>query len=66
MPAARDEITEDVERRRERLIELRRYFHQRPELSFEEEETAREIAERLRALGLEPQEGVGGHGVVAL
>lgn len=66
MPAARDEITEDVERRRERLVELRRYFHQRPELSFEEEETAREIAERLRALGLEPQEGVGGHGVVAL
>jgi len=66
MPGARDDIAHDVAQRRERLIELRRYFHQRPELSLEEHETAAEIARRLRALGLEPQEGVGGTGVVAL
>ena len=66
MPGARDALAADVAQRREQLIELRRYFHQRPELSFEEYETAAEIAQRLRALGLEPQEGVGGTGVVAL
>ena len=66
MPRAQDAIATDVEQRHERLIELRRYFHQRPELSFEEVETAAEIARRLRALGLEPREGVGGTGVVAL
>ena len=53
MPRAQDAIAADVEQRRERLIELRRYFHQRPELSFEEVETVAEIARRLRALGLE-------------
>lgn len=66
MPGVRETLADDVAQRRERLIELRRFFHQRPELSFEERETAAEIARRLRALGLEPREGVGGFGVVAL
>ncbi len=66
MPGARDALARDVARRRKQLIELRRFFHQRPELSFEEYETAAEIARRLRAMGLEPREGVGGAGVVAL
>ncbi|HEX8995222.1 MAG TPA: amidohydrolase [Ktedonobacterales bacterium] len=66
MPGARDALAADVAQRQERMVELRRYFHQRPELSFEEHETAAEIARRLRAMGLEPTEGVGGAGVVAL
>ncbi len=44
----------------------RRHLHQNPELSFEEVKTAEFVADELRALGLSPQEGVGGHGVVAL
>lgn len=62
-----DDLHADVERLRPRLVELRRHFHMHPEVSFEEQETAREIAARLRALGLEVRERVGGgYGVVAL
>ncbi|HEX5501058.1 MAG TPA: amidohydrolase [Thermomicrobiales bacterium] len=48
------------------LVADRRYLHQHPELGFQEENTARFIAEKLRALGLEVQTGVAGTGVVAL
>ncbi|MGH9659234.1 MAG: M20 metallopeptidase family protein [Bryobacteraceae bacterium] len=52
---------------REKLIETRRDFHMHPELSNREERTARIVAERLRALGLdEVKTGVARHGVVAL
>ena len=47
------------------LTELRRDFHRHPELSFQERRTSGVVAERLRALGLEPRTGVGGTGVVA-
>lgn len=61
---AGDNLKADVAARGERLIALRRAFHQRPELSFEERETAAEIATILRAAGWETREGVGGTGVV--
>lgn len=41
-------------------------LHQNPELSRQEEKTAAKLAERLRKLGYEVTEHVGGHGVVAL
>jgi amidohydrolase len=62
----RDELKAEIARRRPALVALRRHFHQHPELSFEEHETAAEIARRLRALGMEVREGVGGTGVVGL
>jgi metal-dependent amidase/aminoacylase/carboxypeptidase family protein len=49
-----------------RLVEIRRKIHQQPELSGEEVATAALVAEHLRALGLEVQTGVGGHGVVGV
>jgi amidohydrolase len=48
-----------------RLIETRRLLHRRPELAFEEHETAALVVERLVELGYEPRSGVGGTGVVA-
>src|ERR1043165_8270276 len=61
------EIARAAEALRPRLIETRRDFHQHPELSNREERTARVVAERLRALGLdEVRTNVAGHGVVAL
>ena len=49
------------------LVECRRDFHIHPELSNLEERTARVVAERLRALGLdEVKTNVGKHGIVAL
>lgn len=47
-------------------VEIRRHLHTHPELSFEEHETSKFVAEKLRSLGLSPQENVGGLGVVAL
>lgn len=48
-----------------RLIEIRRGFHQNPELSFQEHGTARTIAAILGELGLRPRTGVAKTGVVA-
>ncbi len=48
------------------MVELRRYFHQYPELSFHEEKTPAKIAEYLTNLGLEVKTGVGGNGVIGL
>ena len=50
----------------EQVIEHRRWFHAHPELSGKETQSAAYIADALRAMGLEPQTGVGGNGVVAL
>jgi len=41
-------------------------IHRHPELAFEEHRTAKLVADQLRSFGLEPVEGLGGTGVVAL
>ena len=46
------------------MVELRRYFHQYPELSFQEVHTPQKIAQFLTELGIEVKTGVGGRGVV--
>src|ERR687896_508889 len=49
------------------VVKQRRDFHMHPELSNREERTARVVAEKLCALGLdEIKTGVARHGVVAL
>ncbi len=48
----------------QRLTAWRRHLHQHPELSLYERETAAFVAGKLRALGIEVTENVGGHGVV--
>ncbi|RMF29447.1 MAG: amidohydrolase [Bacteroidetes bacterium] len=47
------------------VVAIRRHLHQYPELSFEEERTARFVAERLAEYGIPHRVGVAGHGVVA-
>ncbi|WP_018924198.1 M20 family metallopeptidase [Salsuginibacillus kocurii] len=49
----------------EEMVEIRRYLHQHPELSFEEVETPKYIASFHRELGHEVREQVGSRGVVA-
>ena len=46
------------------IVDVRRYLHANPELSFEEYETAKYVANKLRDLGLEVEEGVAKTGVV--
>jgi amidohydrolase len=48
------------------VIEWRRDFHQNPELSNREFETAKKIAEHLESLGMEVETGVGKTGVVGI
>lgn len=48
------------------VIAHRRHLHSNPELSFEEFKTASYVADELRAIGLQPQEGFAGTGVVAI
>ena len=48
------------------LSELFLWFHQHPELSFLEQETAARLAEELRALGIDVTEGVGQTGLVGM
>jgi hippurate hydrolase len=44
----------------------RHAIHANPELGFQEHETARFVAEKLRSFGLEVHEGIGGTGVVGI
>lgn len=46
------------------LVSWRRYLHQHPELSFQEVETARFVAQTLQEMGIAVQTGVGVTGVV--
>ncbi len=57
--AMAEEVAPDV-------VAWRHHLHAHPELSNQEEQTAAYVAEHLRALGLEVQTGVAGHGVVGL
>ncbi len=48
------------------VIRLRRHFHLHPEIGYEEHQTARYVAQYLRALGAEVTEGVGGVSVMGV
>ncbi len=46
------------------IIRTRREIHEKPELAYHEEATARLVANRLEGLGIEVKTGVGGTGVL--
>jgi amidohydrolase len=48
------------------VVDLRRYFHKHPEVSFSEHETTRYLKERLREMGLDLERSPTETGVVAL
>lgn len=48
------------------VVANRRYLHTNPELSFQEYNTAKFVAQKLKDIGLSPQEGIANTGVVAL
>jgi carboxypeptidase Ss1 len=48
------------------IIKTRRSIHEKPELAYQEDGTAKFIAERLTSLGIEVKRGVGGTGVVGI
>ena len=67
--SAQSPLHADIDKRaaaiEQEMLSWRRHLHQHPELSNREVETSKYVADRLRSFGLEPQTGVGRHGVVA-
>lgn len=63
---SQNQLQNDINDIEKKVIEWRRYFHQNPELSNREYNTAAKIAEHLTNLGLEVQTGIAKTGVVAL
>ena len=48
------------------IVNMRRHIHANPELSYEEFNTAKYVASKLREFGLNPVEGIANTGVVCL
>jgi len=63
---ADDPVKPWVEAQLPRLLNFYQELHQTPELSLQEQQTARKLAAQWREAGFEVTEGVGGHGIVGL
>ncbi|SFD88818.1 amidohydrolase [Lentibacillus persicus] len=59
------QIFDELENLYDEMIDIRRWLHMYPELSFQEVNTAKFIADFQRDLGLDVKTNVGGNGVVA-
>ena len=57
---------QELEKRKDDLIALRRDLHRHPELGFHEQRSAEVVAHRLRNAGLDVRSGIAGTGVIAL
>jgi hippurate hydrolase len=57
-------IVEALQGTEAQFIELRRHFHQHPEIGFEEHQTSEQVANLLTKWGYEVHRGLGGTGVV--
>lgn len=64
--SADDTVDQWITDHLDELQTLYRHFHQTPELSFHEEQTAARVAEEWKKLGIEVTPNVGGHGVVGI
>ncbi|MGE6261000.1 M20 metallopeptidase family protein [Heyndrickxia sporothermodurans] len=58
-------LSQKLDQAYEEMVMIRRYLHQHPELSFQEVQTAKYIADYYKKLGVDVKENVGGNGVVA-
>lgn len=59
-------LTTEIESFEDEIIKIRRQIHANPELTYQEFDTARLVAGKLRSLGIKVRTGVGGNGVVGL
>lgn len=59
------QIHEELDKHYDEMVEIRRYLHQHPEVSFEEYETAKYIANFYEELQIPYETNIGGNGVIA-
>ncbi|WP_010283517.1 M20 family metallopeptidase [Bacillus timonensis] len=58
-------LYESLDKKYPEMVDIRRYLHQHPEVSFKEYKTAEYIANYYKKLGIEVRTNVGGNGIVA-
>ncbi|WP_182200137.1 M20 family metallopeptidase [Paraliobacillus salinarum] len=60
-----EELNSMLDQSFDEMVEIRRYLHQHPELSFQEKNTAHYITNTYKKLDIPYQQNVGGNGVIA-
>ncbi|QUG42387.1 amidohydrolase [Psychrobacillus sp. INOP01] len=61
----KDKLMKMLDERKDEMIQIRRYLHEHPELSFKEEKTAQYIAEFYKGKNVDVQTNVGnGYGII--
>lgn len=61
----KEEISRLAKAYKDEFVEIRRYLHANPELSYKEVETCRYVKGQLESMGIEPKQ-IGGTGLVAI
>ncbi|WP_299458947.1 M20 family metallopeptidase [uncultured Microscilla sp.] len=62
----KDKVKELAQKYSNEVLSDRRYLHAHPELSFQEHNTAKFVANKLKSIGLTPIENIAGTGITAL
>lgn len=62
----KDRVKELASEYAQEVVNIRRHLHANPELSYQEYNTVKYVAEQLRQIGIEPTEGVAETGLTAL
>jgi len=62
----KEKVKSLAEAQAQEIVDIRRHLHAHPELSFQEHETSKYVAERLKSFGITPTEGVADTGLTAL
>jgi carboxypeptidase Ss1 len=61
-----ESLLKEIQQYEDQIIGIRRRIHSNPELSYQEFQTAKLVAQKLRSLGIQVKPNVGGTGVVGL
>ena len=61
-----EKLIKELEKDKEKMIKIRRYLHENPEISFKETKTAEYISKYYENKGVEVKTHVGGNGVVVI
>ena len=61
-----EKLVKELEKDKEKMIKIRRYLHENPEISFKETKTAEYISKYYKNKGVEVKTHVGGNGIVVI